>query len=208
MGVVDPGVGTTRRAIGIRTARGDVLIGPDNGLFPSVADVLGGAVEARELTNRDLWLPVTTSTVHGRDVFAPVAAHLAAGDAPFDAVGDPVPLGELVRLHQPQATARPGEIETAVTYIDSYGNVRLAGGREELIAAFGDPADGMPLEVAFADPELHERTRYATTFGAVGFGESLVYIDSFGNLAMADNQGNFAARLGLDHDRALRISRA
>ena len=66
----------------------------------------------------------------------------------------------------------------------------------------------MALEVAFADPDHHERTRFATAFGAVGIGESLVYIDSLGNLAMADNQGNLAARLGLGHDRPLRISRA
>jgi len=208
VGVVDPGVGTDRRPIGIRTGRGDVLIGPDNGLFPSVADVLGGPVEARVLTKRDLWLPATTSTFHGRDIFAPVAAHLAAGDAPFDAVGESVALEDLVRIAEPEAVARPGEIATAVTYVDSFGNVRLAGGRDELATAFGDPADGMPLEVAFEGPELHERTRYATTFGTVGIGESLVYIDSLGNLAMADNQGNLAARLGLEHDRALRISRA
>ena len=208
VGIVDPGVGTTRRPIGIRTARGDVLIGPDNGLFPSVADALGGAVEARELTNRALWLPATTSTFHGRDIFAPVAAHLAAGDAQFEAVGALVPLDELVRSNEPEAIARPGEIVTAVTYVDSFGNVRLAGGREDLVAAFGDPADGMPLDVAIEGPEGRERTRYAATFGAVGIGESLVYIDSLGNLAMADNQGNLADRLGLRHDRVLRISRA
>ena len=208
VGVVDPGVGTTRRPIGIRTGRGDVLIGPDNGLFPSVADVLGGAIEARELTNRELWRSAVSTTFHGRDIFAPVAAHLAAGDAPFEDVGDPASLDDLVRLAEPEATARPGEIVTTVTYVDSFGNVRLAGGRDELMAAFGDPADGMPLEVAFDDPEVHERTRYAGTFGAVGIGESLVYLDSLGNLAMADNQGNLAARLGLGHDRALRITRA
>jgi len=208
VGVIDPGVGTRRRPIGIRTGRGDVLIGPDNGLFPPVAEVLGGADEARELSNRDLWLPVTTSTFHGRDIFAPVAAHLAAGEAPFEAIGEVMPLEELVRLPEPEAVARPGEIATTVTYVDSFGNVRLAGGREELVAAFGEPADGLPLEVAFEDSGVRERTRYVTTFGAVGIGESLVYIDSLGNLAMADNQGNLAARLGLGHDRVLRITRA
>jgi S-adenosylmethionine hydrolase len=208
VGVVDPGVGTTRRPIGIQTGRGDVLIGPDNGLLPSVADVLGGAIEARELTNTRLWRSGISTTFHGRDIFAPVAAHLAAGDAPFEAVGESIPLEGLVRVQEPEAIAHRGEIETAVTYVDSFGNVRLAGGREELVAAFGDPPEGMPLEVTFADPEVHERTHYATTFGAVGMGQSLVYIDSLGNLAMADNQGNLAARLGLGHDRPARISRA
>src|SRR5687768_16318680 len=102
VGVVDPGVGTRRRPIGIRTARGDVLIGPDNGLLPPAADALGGAVEARELTNRDLWLPVTTSTFHGRDIFSPVAAHLAAGDAEFATVGPEIALDSLIRLPEPE----------------------------------------------------------------------------------------------------------
>ena len=87
VGVVDPGVGTARRPIAILTGRGDVLIGPDNGLLPPAADALGGATQARELANRDLWLPVTTSTFHGRDIFSPVAAHLAAGKAQFADVG-------------------------------------------------------------------------------------------------------------------------
>ncbi len=80
VGVVDPGVGTSRRPVAILSGRGDVLIGPDNGLLPPAADALGGIADARELTNRSLWLPVTTSTFHGRDIFSPVAAHIAAGD--------------------------------------------------------------------------------------------------------------------------------
>ena len=116
-------------------------------------------------------------------------------------------LDDLIRVPEPKAIARPGEITTAVTYVDSFGNLRLAGGRDELVAAFGDPADGLPFEVAFEDPAVRERTRYAATFGSVGIGESLLYIDSLGNLAMADNQGNLAARLGLGHERAVRIYR-
>ena len=206
--VVDPGVGTARRPIAIRTGRGDVLIGPDNGLLPPVADLLGGLVEARELTNRDLWLPVTSSTFHGRDIFAPVAAHLAAGDATFESVGEPLAAEALIRLPEPAATARPGTIETLITYVDSFGNVRFAGGREELTTAFGDPPDGTPLQIEFEAPALSERSRYATTFGAVGIGESVVYLDSLGNLAIADNQGNIAARLDIGHGRPLRITRA
>ena len=105
-----------------------MLIGPDNGLLPPAADALGGAAEARELTNRDLWLAVTSSTFHGRDIFAPVAAHLAAGDAAFADVGDPIHVDRLTRLPEPAARATDGAIETVVTYVDSFGNVRLAGG--------------------------------------------------------------------------------
>ena len=212
VGVVDPGVGTARRPIAILTGRGDVLIGPDNGLLPPAADALGGAAEARELTNHDLWLPVTTSTFHGRDIFAPVAAHLAAGDAAFDAVGREVALGDLVRLPEPEASVSEGAIDTVVTYIDSFGNLRLAGGREELDAAFGSLPDGAGLVAdfsAFSDGHpVREPTRYATTFGAVPLGVSLVYVDSLGNLAMADNQGSLARRLDIGHDRPVRITRA
>jgi S-adenosylmethionine hydrolase len=208
IGVVDPGVGTPRRPIGIRTGRGDVLIGPDNGLLMPAADALGGAIEARELTNRDLWLPVTSSTFHGRDIFAPVAAHLASGDVPFSDVGEPIPVGDLVRLPEPTAVATSDAIATSVTYVDSFGNARLAGGAAELSTAFGELADGEPLHVELEDPAALEAARYATTFGAVDVGQSLVYLDSVGSLAIADNQGNLAARLGVERGRAVRITRA
>jgi hypothetical protein len=209
VGVVDPGVGTQRRPIGIRTGRGDVLIGPDNGLLIPAAEALGGVAEARELANRDLWLPATTSTFHGRDIFAPVAAHLAAGDAAFEAIGPVDRTDELIRLPEPAAVAADGRIETVVTYVDSFGNIRLAGGPDELRGAFGDIADETPLVAVFDGPEpVREATRYGSTFGVVPQGASLVYVDSLGNLAMADNQGNLASRLGIGHDRPVRIIRA
>ena len=77
--VVDPGVGTDRLPIGIRVRRGDVLIGPDNGLLVGAAERLGGIAEVRVLENRDLMLPVVTSSFHGRDLFSPLAAHIAMG---------------------------------------------------------------------------------------------------------------------------------
>jgi S-adenosyl-L-methionine hydrolase (adenosine-forming) len=208
--VVDPGVGTARRPIALRTGRGDVLIGPDNGLLPAAGEALGGIAEARELTNRELWLPATTSTFHGRDIFAPVAGNLAAGRVAFGDVGPEIAVDELVRLDEPQARASEDLLETTVTYVDSFGNLRLAGGAQELATLLGeDPADGTPLGVEFggATP-VHEPSRYATTFGAVPHGASLVYIDSLGNLAMADNQGSLATRLGIGHDRPVRITRA
>lgn len=206
--VVDPGVGTRRRPIGIRTGRGDVLIGPDNGLLIPPAEALGGIAEVRELSNRALWLPVTTSTFHGRDIFAPVAGRLANGDSEFASIGPMLDPDDLVRLPEPAATAIEGAIETVVTYVDSFGNVRLAGGADELASAFGELLDGQPLAVEFGgDAPVREASRYGTTFGAVPTGASLVYVDSLGNLAMADNQGNLAARLGIGHDRPVRISR-
>jgi S-adenosylmethionine hydrolase len=211
VGVVDPGVGTPRRPVAIRAARGDVLIGPDNGLLPPAADVLGGPVAARVLENRDLWLPTTSSTFHGRDIFAPVAAHLAAGRATFDRVGPAIEPAELVRLPVPEASVGPGRLETIVTYVDSFGNVRFAGARDELTRALGELDDGAALRVEIAarpdDGALVESSRFGTTFGVVPVGASLVYLDSQGVLAMADNQGNVAARLGLAAGQRIVLTR-
>jgi S-adenosylmethionine hydrolase len=211
LAVVDPGVGTTRRPVAIRTGRGDVLIGPDNGLLMPPADALGGTVEARELTNRDMWLPVTSATFHGRDIFAPVAAHLACGTREFTDVGSPAPLDGLARLPEPRPMVGEGRLETVVTYVDSFGNIRLAGTNAELAGAFGSLADGdaIRVELAAADgaAALVEKSQYASTFGAVAPGASLVYLDSQGTLAMADNQGNLAARLEIAAGRAAILTR-
>ncbi len=191
--VVDPGVGTSRRPIGIRTGRGDVLIGPDNGLLIPPAEALGGIEEARELANRDLWLPVTTSTFHGRDIFAPVAGHLANGDATFDDIGPSVPVDELVRLPEPEAIVTDGAIDTVVTYVDSFGNVRLAGGSQDLVAAFGSLTVGNGIAVS-VDGAAAQTATFERSFGAIGIGAAILYVDSSGNLALAINQGEFAAR--------------
>lgn len=208
VGVVDPGVGTQRRAIGVRTGRGDVLIGPDNGLLLPPAEALGGLTQARELTNRDLWLPVTTSTFHGRDIFSPVAAHLAAGDATFEQVGPALNAEDLVSVPEPTATARPGVLETVITYIDSFGNARLAGGHADLATSLGELRDGAAVSVDIEGDgsTLREDTQYASTFGAVPLGTSLLYVDSLGNLALADNQGNLARRLGIEPDQRVTIT--
>jgi S-adenosylmethionine hydrolase len=208
--VVDPGVGTERRAIGIRAGRGDVLIGPDNGLLIPAAEAMGGIAESRRLENRGLWLaPETSSTFHGRDIFSPVAAHLAAGDAEFEDVGAPIPPDELVRLPMLPTSARAGLLETAVAYVDSFGNLRLAATPVDLRVAVGELETGRQLTVEFlptdGGPAHRESTHFAATFGRVPPGESLVYIDSDGDVAFADSQGNAAARLRVAAGRPVRI---
>jgi S-adenosylmethionine hydrolase len=208
--VVDPGVGTERRPIAILTARGDVLVGPDNGLLMPPAERLGGIREARVLENRDLWLPVTTSTFHGRDIFSPVAAHLAMG-VPFETVGPSIEPGELVQLRMPTATPRDGGLDTAIAFIDSFGNARLAGWPADLAAAVGPLEAGRPLIVELAgaagngSSPTEVRATWQRTFGAVPIGEPLLYQDSSGTISLSDNQGDIAARLGLVVDRPARI---
>ena len=210
VGIVDPGVGTERRPIALQVARGDILVGPDNGLLIPAAESLGGIEAARVLENRAYWLPVTSSTFHGRDVFAPAAAHLAARTARFDDLGGVLPIADLVRLDAPHARVTPGALETIVTYVDSFGNLRLAGGRDELTAAIGDLEPNAPVTIEFgadAGGAQRESARFATAFGEVDAGSALLYVDSSGRLAFADNQGDAALRLGVGTERATRITR-
>jgi S-adenosylmethionine hydrolase len=196
VGVVDPGVGTERRPIGILTARGDVLIGPDNGLLVPAAERLGGIVESRLLANRDWLLPATSKTFHGRDIFAPVAAHLAIGGRFADA-GTPIEPSDLIRPPDLAAKVEEGRLVTTVTYVDSFGNARLAGGPAELSQALGALEFGDRLEIDVLDDSAprHDHGRWLRTFGEGPAGETLVYEDSSGNLAIGVTNGDAAGRL-------------
>lgn len=209
--VVDPGVGTERLPIGLRVARGDLLIGPDNGLLIAAAESLGGIEEARALENRDLMLPVITSSFHGRDIFAPVAAHLANG-VPFSSVGPTVPVDDLVRLPEIRPTIAEGVLETSIVSVLIYGNVTFAGTPADLEAAIGPLDPGRRLVVDFPAHEgqtaAREDTIWERTFGRVPVGASLLMSDSEGQLSLADNQGDAARRLGLSLDRPARIRAA
>src|SRR5580693_1408028 len=122
--VVDPGVGTARR--GIAVAAGDcVLVGPDNGLLSWAVAAQGGATAACQLTNGELWLHPVSPTFHGRDIFTPVAAHLAAGTS-LEAAGTMIDVTELVTLPAPTSRVHDGEAEGEVMSIDRFGNVQLS----------------------------------------------------------------------------------
>jgi S-adenosylmethionine hydrolase len=216
--VVDPGVGTARLPIALKVARGDVLIGPDNGLLVEAAERLAGIVEARAIENRDLWLPVVSSSFHGRDIFSPTAAHLAMG-VPYESVGPTVSIENLVRLPHPTPTVGDGRLETVIVGVMIYGNVTFAGTVLDLTNAVGPLADGRPLRLTFepvagaADPDeaasagrVVEDTVWGITFGSVPVGSSVLMADSEGSLSLADNQGDAARRLGLSVDRPVTIT--
>jgi S-adenosylmethionine hydrolase len=202
--VVDPGVGTDRLPIAILTGRGDILVGPDNGLLVRAAEELGGIVDVRVLENRELMLPVVTTSFHGRDIFAPIAAHLAIG-VPFDSVGRALAATALVRLSQPRPRIAEGRLETQVVHVMIYGNVTLAGRPADLEAAIGELRPGRVLRVEFPAvgnrQAVVEDTSWGLTFGSVPVGSSVLMADSQGNLSLADNQGDAARRLGLAVDR-------
>lgn len=225
--VVDPGVGTDRRPIAIRTRRGDALVGPDNGLLLPAAERLGGIAEARLLENRTWMLPHTSATFHGRDIFSPVAAHLAAGAA-FEEVGGAVDPTSLVRLDLPEPEAQPGRLATGVVYVDSFGNLRLAGGVADLEAALGpiEPGTGLLVDYSAAKGgfsalaasatgstatrrgDRWERLTWRRTFGEAAPGDLLAYEDSAGNVAIAVSNGSAATRLGAGTGARIGIRRA
>ena len=208
VGVVDPGVGTQRLPIAIRAARGDFLVGPDNGLLIPAAEALGGVAEARAIENRALMLPATSSTFHGRDIFAPVAAHLAIG-TPFESVGRALHVDALVRLPAPRLEIVRGELRTEVIYVDSFGNARFAATPAHLEQAIGRLTPGLPvvveLEALNGSGSAVERTAWQETFGRVEPGASLLYRDSLGRVALADNQADAAGRLGISVGRPVRV---
>jgi S-adenosylmethionine hydrolase len=203
--VVDPGVGTERRPIAIRTQRGDVLIGPDNGLLVAAADRIGGIEQVRALESPEFRLPVISTSFHGRDIFAPAAAHLARGVA-FDALGPAIDPGTLVPSPIAQPTIEPGALHSSIVYVDTFGSIKLAGLRADLEAAVGRVGPGDPLEL-----EIDRRTigvPWAATFGDVAVGSALLYEDSYGRICLAENQGSVARRLGVREDLDVVIRRA
>lgn len=205
--VVDPGVGTARRPIALRAARGDFLVGPDNGLLVPAAETLGGIVEARSLENRDLWLPTVSHTFHGRDIFSPVAARLATGSA-FETVGPALDPAAVTPLLLPRAVARDGGMDTAVLYIDAFGNCRLAGETADLAAVASlDPGRNFRvITPGVAEPLL---VPWVATFGEVAVGDPLLFEDAdYAGPALAVNQGSAAEYLGLELDSPVRLEPA
>jgi S-adenosylmethionine hydrolase len=191
--VVDPGVGTARRGIAI--AAGDsVLVGPDNGVLVWAAEALGGIDEAVELTNKDWFLGDVSRTFHGRDVFAPAAARIAAGAALSDA-GPSVPTRSLVRLPDPVVTVGDGWLEAEVLTVDRFGNVQLAASGGELAGL------GSDLLV-----NGNVRARRGTTFQDVDPGDLLVYEDSAGRVAIAVNGGRAVVVLSVRPGDLVRVT--
>jgi S-adenosylmethionine hydrolase len=193
LAVVDPGVGTARRAIAVQTRDG-MLVGPDNGLLPAAADALGGAVLAVHLTNPAWFAPVVSRTFHGRDVFAPVAARLAAG-APLTQAGAQLDPTALVRLPEPAWHTGDGYLQAEVLTVDQYGNVQLSAPGSAL-ADLGDRLAAGGL-----------RAVRGGTFADASPGDLVVYVDSADRVAIAINGGRAAAALAVSPGDALRITR-
>ena len=199
--VVDPEVGGRRRAIAVRTADEDrLLVGPDNGLLSPAADRFGGVVQAVEISTSPCRLTPVSATFHGRDLFSPVAAHLAAGVDLAEA-GEPLDPDELVRLDLPVARLEGDEVVAHVLAIDRYGNVTLDV--EHAMLARSGLRLGQPVVVEAAGAE--HTAVYAHAFTDVAPGELLLYEDAYRTLALAVNRGSAADQLRVALDTELRV---
>ena len=198
--VVDPQVGTERRAVALRTGDGRTLVGPDNGLLSLAWERCGGVELAVDVTRSQHRLEPVSATFHGRDIFAPVAAHLAAGAQLADA-GDPLDPSALATVELPEPRHEDGTLVAHALVLDRFGNVGLNVGHEQLAGS------GLTLGGTIEVETGGERylAKYAQTFADVTTGELLVYEDSYRSLAVAINRGDAAATLGLRPDAEVRL---
>lgn len=199
LAVVDPGVGTDRKAIAVEVGDGaSVLVGPDNGVLASAVALVGGATRAVELTNADYQLPRLGNTFDGRDVFAPVAAHLALG-VDMGELGPELEASQLMPGLLPIIDVEDGGLVLEVLWIDTYGNVQLNIGPDDL-ADWGDP---FLLTVGARKETIAVRPAYRS----LSTGEVGAIVDSTGLMALALNGSSAAAHFGLSAGDELRIDR-
>lgn len=195
LAVVDPGVGTERRGL-IVAAGGQYLIGPDNGLLFPAAERLG-LETVYGISNERYMFPNASATFHGRDIFAPVAAHLAHG----------VPPGEIgkeidgwVELRFGMGRLEDGVLRGEVIHIDSFGNV-VTNIPEELVLKVAGWGEGLEVTVG----TVRTRVRLLQAYGLGEEGEPLLLIGSHGNLELAINRGSAAELWGIEPGDGLEI---
>jgi S-adenosyl-L-methionine hydrolase (adenosine-forming) len=199
LAVVDPGVGGHRRPLALLDAEGRLFVGPDNGLLLPAAE-RAGIVEAHELANPAYALETVSRTFHGRDLFAPAAAHLANGVS-IGELGPPIDAGALVRLDLPEPSYGEGIVDATALYVDSFGNIALNLTRDDLGRIAIVPGTRIELEVA--------GERYyavaARTFADARPGDVILYEDSYRNMSVAISGGNAAQMLHAALGQPLRI---
>jgi S-adenosylmethionine hydrolase len=202
--VIDPGVGSTRKAIVAHSKRGQYFVLPDNGLL-TLVDQRDGIDAVRVITNPD-WMIGTkmSSTFHGRDIFSPVGAHMARGDD-WIAVGPEMATKDLVRLEMKASTIDDRGLSATVIAIDGpFGNLVTNVDAEDFLKLGYQRGQDVPVTIAGKEMKI----KFVKTFSDVPLGQPLVYIDSRGHIALAVNQNSFAATYGVKPPVSLTIPRA
>jgi S-adenosyl-L-methionine hydrolase (adenosine-forming) len=200
LAVVDPGVGGVRRALALKDGEGRIHVGPDNGLLIPAVEKLGGIAEAHELANPEYALESVSRTFHGRDLFAPAAAHLALGVSLAE-MGPPIAADALARRDLPEPEIGTSRINATVISVDRFGNMQLNLDRSHVEQAGIVP--GMRLELAV------EAERYyavaARTFTDARRGDIILYEDAYRNVSIAISSGNAAETFGIREGQDVRI---
>jgi S-adenosylmethionine hydrolase len=193
LAVVDPGVGTERRAVAIEVAGGEgVFVGPDNGLLASAVAMTGGAERAVELTNPDYKLAAPGPTFAGRDVFGPAAAHLCNGVDLTDLGPEIDPISLRPGILPLSEVTPEGQVKAEVLWIDRFGNVQLNVDPDD-IAFLGDR-----MQVRFGESDRSVRTGgRVSTYGDLKQGQLGVIVDSYGLVSLAFDRSSAAAELKL-----------
>jgi S-adenosylmethionine hydrolase len=199
--VVDPGVGTSRKAVIVKTKKGQFFVLPDNGLVTAVVD-RDGLAGAREITNQN-WMiqAAVSSTFHGRDIFSPAAAHLAEG-WDYTIAGPEVP--QLVRRTPRSASLGDQGISGDVIGLDDpFGSLITDIAAEDFVKLGYALDDKVVMQINKKQLMLP----YVKTFMNVAVGEPLLYIDSRGRVAIAVNQGNYAKKYGVEPPATIFIAK-
>jgi len=202
--VVDPGVGSTRKAIVAKSKRGQYFVLPDNGVI-TLVEQRDGIESVHEITNTD-WMIGTklSSTFHGRDIFSPVGAHLARGEA-WTKVGPEMPVTSLVRLEWKAAQLDRRGVSAEVIATDGpFGNLVTNLDGEDFLKLGYQRGQEVPVKIGGKEM----RMKFVRTFSDVALKEPLLYIDSRGRLGLAVNQGSFVAAYGVNPPVELFIPRA
>jgi S-adenosylmethionine hydrolase len=202
--VIDPGVGSTRKAIVARSKRGQFFVLPDNGLL-TLVEQRDGIAAVREITNPE-WMigSKLSSTFHGRDIFSPAGAHLARGDDWTNA-GPEMAVKDLVRLELKAATLEERGLNATVIATDGpFGNLVTNVDADDFLKLGYQRGQEVPVKVGGRSMKM----KFVKTFSDVPVNEPLLYIDSRGRLGLAVNQNSFAATYGIKPPTELFIARA
>lgn len=190
LAVVDPGVGTKRRAVAIESNWGEVFVGPDNGLLMPAVESAGGVRRAFAITDERFLVTPISRTFQGRDIFSPAAAHIANGVDPSE-LGEELTPGDLVCLEMPKAWVHDDHLHAEVLQVDRFGNLQFDLERSQLEEV--GLLNGANLEVRLEGHRV--RVPLGSSFGDVEAGEFVLIEDSYRYLSLAINKGDAAAKL-------------
>lgn len=189
--MVDPGVGTGRKAIAAETPAG-IFVGPDNGLLSPAVAMVGGASRMVSIENKEVQIPSIGATFAGRDIFAPAAAVLASGEARLEDLGPELGPDDVLPLLLPLPESKGGTVLGMAWWVDSFGNVQTNLSPEELFAVGLRPGSTVTVKIGH---RLHQ-VPWVETYGDVGERETLLHIDASGLMALAVRGGRADEDLG------------